>query len=93
MQYPLVFITTTMANERKNNNKSLFNLLHAIVDTNDPEKSSIYVGSEDPVYEIWLASMQVPGACVRTSSHYFNDLGGDNLGTGFLNMSIEFLIV
>ena len=73
--------------------KSVFNLLHAIVDTNDPEKSSIYVGSEDPVYEIWLASMQVLGACVRISSHYFNDLGGDNLGTGFLDVSIKFLRV
>jgi hypothetical protein len=57
------------------------------------QKSSIYVGSEDPVYEIWLASMQVLGACVRTSSHFLNDSGGDNVGTGFLDMSIEFLRV
>jgi len=125
--------------------KAVFNLLHAIADTNDPEmiktlqgvelsqlavrnplftlrspiwsqpdstqaqhrgyvfkretvtisnkKSSIYLGSEDPVYEIWLASMQVLGACVRTSSHYLNDSGRDKIGTGFLDMSIEFLRV
>ena len=125
--------------------KAVFNLLHAIADTNDPEiirtlhgvelsqlavrnplfnlrspkwsqqdptrvqprgyvfkretvmksnqKSSNYFGSIDPVYEIWLASMQVLGACVRTSSHYLNDSGGDNVGTGFLDMSIEFLRV
>jgi len=57
------------------------------------EQSSIYVGSEDPVYEIWLASMQVLGACVRTSSHYFNKSRRDDLSTGFLEMSIEFLRV
>ena len=125
--------------------KAVFNLLHAIADTNDPEiirtlhgvelsqlavrnplfnlrspkwsqqdptqvqprgyvfkretvtksnqKVSNYFGSIDPVYEIWLASMQVLGACVRTSSHYLNDSGGDNIGTGFLDMSIEFLRV
>jgi len=125
--------------------KAVFNLLHAIADTNDPkmvetlqnaelsqlavrnplfnlrlptwsqsdptqvqsrgyvfkretvtisnQKSSILVGSEDPVYEIWLASMQVLGACVRTSSHYLNAIGREKLGTDVLEMSIEFLQV
>ena len=57
------------------------------------QKSSIIVGSEDPVYKIWLASMQVLGAGVRTSSHYWNGFGSDTVGTGFLDMSIEFLRV
>ncbi|VEU44435.1 unnamed protein product [Pseudo-nitzschia multistriata] len=57
------------------------------------EQSSIYVGSEDSVYEIWLASMQVLGACVRTSSHYLNKSGSNDLSTGFLEMAIEFLRV
>jgi len=117
--------------------KSIFNLLYAIADTNDPEMIStlhgvelpqlvvrnplfnlrasswshqskeqprgyifknepmmlMCVGSEDPIYGIWLGSMQVLGACVRTSSHWLNVSGSNNLGTGFLDMSIEFLRV
>jgi hypothetical protein len=55
----------------------------------------MYVGSEDPIYDIWLASMQVLGACVRTSSHWQNvpGTGSTNLGIEFLDISIEFLRV
>lgn len=111
--------------------KSVFNLLYAIADTNDPEiittlngvelpqlvvrnplfkiRASVWshhsekeprgyiftsnVGAEDPIYGLWLGSMKVLGACVRTSSHWLNVPGSKNIGTGILDMSIEFLNV
>jgi len=159
MQYA-TFLSTSVANNISSSTNSdlsvedreildvieaVFNLLHAIADTNDPEmiknlhgielsqlavrnplfnlrkdtwslqdlnraqprrgyvfnrevvtmsnQTSSLTVSEDPVHEIWLSSMQVMGACVRTSSHYLNQEGQDSIGARFLDMSIEFLRV
>lgn len=56
-------------------------------------QSSLYVGNNDPVHDIWISSMKILGAALRTSCQCPRVSGSMNLESFFFELSIEFLTI
>jgi hypothetical protein len=52
---------------------------------------SLQIGNNDPVHAIWLTSMKVLQASLRSSTNCLHIQGTESIGKLFFNMSVEFL--
>lgn len=55
--------------------------------------NSLPMGKDDPVHAIWLTSMKVLQASLRSSSNCLNIQGTESIGKQFFAMSVEFLVI